>query len=93
LEAGRKDMATLLIAKLDRLARDPAFIANLTVAGVNFVACDQPFHKPADPAHYGSRGQGSPNEVCGQVQRDHARRHRSNSGVWSVDAGRDRQGL
>jgi DNA invertase Pin-like site-specific DNA recombinase len=40
---GRKDMATLLIAKLDRLARDPAFIAYLMAAGVNFVACDQPF--------------------------------------------------
>ncbi|GEP59651.1 recombinase family protein [Reyranella soli] len=39
----RKAKATLLIAKLDRLARNVAFIANLMDAGVEFVACDQPF--------------------------------------------------
>jgi DNA invertase Pin-like site-specific DNA recombinase len=33
----------LLIAKLDRLARNVAFIANLMDAGCDFVACDQPF--------------------------------------------------
>ena len=43
LEAARKGKATLLIAKLDRLARNPVFIANLKDAGVDFVACDQPF--------------------------------------------------
>jgi DNA invertase Pin-like site-specific DNA recombinase len=43
LEAARKGKATLLIAKLDRLARNPVFIANLKNAGVDFVACDQPF--------------------------------------------------
>ncbi|WP_145729876.1 recombinase family protein [Nitrospirillum pindoramense] len=32
--------ATLLIAKLDRLARNVAFIANLMEAGIEFVACD-----------------------------------------------------
>jgi DNA invertase Pin-like site-specific DNA recombinase len=37
LEAARKAKATLLIAKLDRLARNVAFIANL------MDACDQPF--------------------------------------------------
>jgi DNA invertase Pin-like site-specific DNA recombinase len=41
--AARKAKATLLIAKLDRLARNVAFIANLMDAGVEFVACDQPF--------------------------------------------------
>ena len=35
--------ATLLIAKPDRLARNVAFIANLMDAGVEFLACDQPF--------------------------------------------------
>ena len=35
--------ATLLIAKLDRLARNVAFIANLMDAGCDLVACDQPF--------------------------------------------------
>ena len=43
LEAARKGKATLLIAKLDRLARNVAFIANLMDAGVDFLACDQPF--------------------------------------------------
>jgi DNA invertase Pin-like site-specific DNA recombinase len=43
LDAARKGKATLLIAKLDRLARNVAFIANLMDAGVEFLACDQPF--------------------------------------------------
>lgn len=43
MEAARKGKATLLIAKLDRLARNVAFIAGLMDAGVDFVACDQPF--------------------------------------------------
>jgi DNA invertase Pin-like site-specific DNA recombinase len=43
LEAARKGKATLVIAKLDRLARNVAFIAGLMDASVDFVACDQPF--------------------------------------------------
>src|ERR1700757_1091561 len=35
--------ATLIIAKLDRLSRNLAFIANLMEAGVDFVACDNPY--------------------------------------------------
>lgn len=35
--------ATLLIAKLDRLARSVAFIANLMESGVEFVAADLPY--------------------------------------------------
>jgi len=38
----RKTGATLLIAKLDRLARNVAFIANLLESGVRFVAVDMP---------------------------------------------------
>ena len=34
--------ATLIIAKLDRLARNVAFIANLMEAGVDFIAADLP---------------------------------------------------
>lgn len=34
--------ATLIIAKLDRLARNVAFISSLMEAGVEFVACDMP---------------------------------------------------
>ncbi len=43
LGMARKGKATLLIAKLDRLARNVAFIANLMDSGVDFLACDQPF--------------------------------------------------
>lgn len=38
----RKRKATLLIAKLDRLSRNVAFIANLMEGGAAFVACDNP---------------------------------------------------
>jgi DNA invertase Pin-like site-specific DNA recombinase len=43
LVAAKKAKATLLIAKLDRLARNVAFIANMMDADVEFVAVDQPF--------------------------------------------------
>lgn len=35
--------ATLIIAKLDRLSRNLAFVANLMDAGIDFIACDNPF--------------------------------------------------
>jgi DNA invertase Pin-like site-specific DNA recombinase len=34
--------ATLVIAKLDRLARNVAFVANLQESGVEFICCDNP---------------------------------------------------
>jgi DNA invertase Pin-like site-specific DNA recombinase len=43
LESARKGKATLLIARLDRLARNVAFMASLMDAGIEFRACDQPF--------------------------------------------------
>ena len=43
LQAARKGRATLLIAKLDRLARSVSFISAMMDAGVDFVAVDQPF--------------------------------------------------
>ncbi len=42
LQLCRKHKATLVIAKLDRLARNVAFISNLMEAGVEFVAVDMP---------------------------------------------------
>lgn len=38
----KRSKATLVIAKLDRLARNVAFLANLMESGVDFVACDNP---------------------------------------------------
>jgi DNA invertase Pin-like site-specific DNA recombinase len=42
LAACRLRRATLVIAKLDRLARNVHFISNLMESGVDFVACDNP---------------------------------------------------
>src|SRR5580704_3843878 len=42
LAACRKHKARLVIAKLDRLSRNVAFIATMMDAGVEFVACDNP---------------------------------------------------
>jgi DNA invertase Pin-like site-specific DNA recombinase len=43
IEACRKHRARLVIAKLDRLSRNLAFIATLMESGVEFVAADMPF--------------------------------------------------
>lgn len=42
LSACRLHRATLIIAKLDRLARNVAFVSNLMESGVEFQACDFP---------------------------------------------------
>lgn len=42
LDTAAKHRATLVIARLDRLARNVAFIANLMDSRVDFVACDMP---------------------------------------------------
>lgn len=43
LRVAQQTHAALVVAKLDRLARDAAFVLNLRAAGVEFVACDCPF--------------------------------------------------
>lgn len=42
LAHAKRSKATLVIAKLDRLSRNVAFLANLLESGVDFVACDNP---------------------------------------------------
>ena len=42
MQACRKYKATLLIAKLDRLSRNVAFIASLLDSNIKFVCCDMP---------------------------------------------------
>lgn len=46
LEAAKQNKTTLLIAKMDRLSRNSAFINNLLEAGVDFIAVDQPHATP-----------------------------------------------
>src|SRR5262245_56320615 len=42
IKLAKKHKAKLVIAKLDRLSRDLAFIATLMKSGVEFVCCDNP---------------------------------------------------
>ncbi|MBK3776254.1 resolvase [Azospirillum brasilense] len=42
LTACRRHRAVLIVAKMDRLARNVAFVSNLLESGVEFVACDLP---------------------------------------------------
>ncbi|SCX36007.1 recombinase family protein [Agrobacterium rosae] len=46
LDFAKLHKATLLIAKMDRLSRNSAFINNLLEAGVDFIAVDQPHATP-----------------------------------------------
>lgn len=43
LASCRRTKATLVIAKLDRLARNVAFVSSLMESGVEFIACDAPY--------------------------------------------------
>ena len=42
LEVAKKSKATLVVAKLDRLSRDPEFLFKLQNSGLPFVCCDMP---------------------------------------------------
>ncbi len=50
LKQSKRRKATLIIAKLDRLSRNVAFIANLMESKVVFVAVDNPHLQPAEDA-------------------------------------------
>ena len=43
LAHARRSKATLMVAKLDRLSRNVAFLSTLMDSGVEFIACDNPF--------------------------------------------------
>ena len=43
LAHAKRSKAVLIVAKLDRLSRNVAFLSSLMDSGVDFVACDQPF--------------------------------------------------
>lgn len=43
MDVARRKKATLVIARLDRLSRNLAFIANLMESRVDFIACDNPY--------------------------------------------------
>ena len=43
LAHARRSRATLVIAKLDRLARNVHFLSSLMESGVDFIACDNPY--------------------------------------------------
>jgi DNA invertase Pin-like site-specific DNA recombinase len=47
LAHARRSKATLVVAKLDRLARNVAFTSALMESGADFVACDNPHAKPS----------------------------------------------
>ena len=65
-----KSGATLLVAKLDRLSRNVAFVSRLLDSGVEFVAADQPFansltiHLLAAAAAVGARTAHSANALA-----------------------------
>jgi DNA invertase Pin-like site-specific DNA recombinase len=42
IDAAKRNKATLIVAKLDRLSRDPEFLFRLQNSGLDFVCCDMP---------------------------------------------------
>jgi len=62
LKLCRKHRATLVIAKLDRLARNVAFISNLMESGVEFVAVDMPQALPSRRLRPFRRGPRQPSQ-------------------------------
>ena len=72
ITACKRQKAKLVIAKLDRLSRNLAFIATLMEAGVEFVAVDNPHMQQADGAYPRGRG--------GARAGDDLRAHQSRAG-------------
>ena len=58
LAHARRTKATLVVAKLDRLARNVAFLSALMRSGADFVCLRQPARQQADDSHSGRRCRG-----------------------------------
>lgn len=83
LEACRRTGATLLIAKLDRLARDVEFLFSLRNSGVEFVACDLPDLNTMTLALFASFAQHEAERIS-QRTADALRAKREREGEWRV---------
>ncbi len=80
LDLCRRKKATLVIAKLDRLARNVAFIANLMEANVDLVAVDMPqanrltLHVMAAMAEHEAQAVSQPTKAALQAAKDRGRK-------------------
>ena len=66
LAHARRSGATLVIAKLDRLARNVHFLSGLMESGVDFVACDNPHANRPDGSY--PRGHRRMGSIANQYQ-------------------------
>lgn len=83
LEACRRTGATLLIAKLDRLARDVEFLFFLKNSGVEFVACDLPEFNTLTLGVYASMAQWERERISERTSEALAAK-RDREGEWRV---------
>jgi DNA invertase Pin-like site-specific DNA recombinase len=64
----RKNKAMLVIAKLDRLGRNLAFIATLMESGVPFVAADRPHAKPFELHIYAAMAEEEARQISARTK-------------------------
>ncbi len=94
LDLCRRKKATLVIAKLDRLARNVAFIANLMAANVEIVAVDMPqanrltLHIMAAMAEHEAQAVSQRTKAALQAAKDRGRKL-----GWSISSRRGEQAL
>jgi hypothetical protein len=85
LDAARKGKATLLVAKLYRLARNLSFIAALMDSGVDFVACDQlSLRKIVFGSGIGKPMVATGNSLSGECRLGHGRDLVIKVGLWAA---------
>ena len=83
IEHCKRSGATLLIAKLDRLARDVEFLFSLRNSGVDFVACDLPDLNTMTLALFASFAQHEAERIS-QRTAEALREKRERDGEWRV---------